>query len=175
MQESADDDTEQNDEMRPTSPIDGIIEQNSQLTPTKQKFSDTKKHDLTPSSKHAPEPPRKRVFSDTNNEAAHVSAAYGVILNDSETDKENIIPHKELSGSMKRKRKVMLEELSARLFEIDNLSNISISEIVEALRDKCPPEMSTYTDSLSNKLCINIIKICFQMLIITKNLKRLLV
>ena len=62
---------------------------------------------------------------------------------------------------MKRKRKVMSEELSARLFEIDNLSNISISEIVEALRDKCSPEMSTYTDSLSNKLCINISKNIF--------------
>ena len=109
---------------------------------------------MTSSSKHAPEPSRKRVFSDTNNDAAHVSAAYGVVMNDSETNKVNIIPHKELSGSMRRKRKVMLEELSARLFEIDNLSNYSITEIVEALCDKCPPEMSTYTDGLSNKLCI---------------------
>ena len=42
--------------------------------------------------------------------------------------KENILPHKKLSGSMKRKRKVTSEELSASLFKTDNLSNISIRD-----------------------------------------------
>ena len=81
--------------MTPTSPMDVIIEQNYQLTPAKQKVLDTKKK--------APEPPRKGLFSDTNNEAVHVSAAYGVVVNDLETARENIILHKELSESMKKK------------------------------------------------------------------------